>query len=274
MTIHLSSHSRHSKMQLLRVHCALYFSRNMSSDKNDVTEISPLKKIFGLERCLSSCLLRTSTGLRECFMAIINCPALPKALALILLHPFRKVSPLDFLHCHRSSTSDKLVDSKPPPWFSWSDAPGQFLRPVHRTPTSDSSIMFIKTWLAKCTSYHHECRQEHYNRRKRSVPHRLINVGSVEDPSLRLVNINPSEADDDSLQYVALSYCWGSGNTYLATKANYTSMTKSIDERILPQTLRDAIWVTRRLGLKYIWIDSLCIFQDDRDDWARQSAKM
>src|SRR5207248_2982479 len=42
----------------------------------------------------------------------------------------------------------------------------------------------------------------------------------------------------------------------------------------LPPTFRDAIAVTRTLRVRYLWIDSLCIIQDDRDDWAKESPKM
>lgn len=42
----------------------------------------------------------------------------------------------------------------------------------------------------------------------------------------------------------------------------------------LPQTFRDAVAVTRRLGIPYLWIDSLCIIQDSPDDWAAESARM
>lgn len=42
----------------------------------------------------------------------------------------------------------------------------------------------------------------------------------------------------------------------------------------LPKTFRDAIEVTRNIGIKYIWIDSLCIAQDDQEDWERESSTM
>ena len=42
----------------------------------------------------------------------------------------------------------------------------------------------------------------------------------------------------------------------------------------LPSNYRDAITITRRLGYKYIWIDSLCIFQDLSEDWIREAAAM
>jgi hypothetical protein len=42
----------------------------------------------------------------------------------------------------------------------------------------------------------------------------------------------------------------------------------------LPKTFADAIEITRKLGVDYIWIDSLCIVQDDEDDWRREVALM
>jgi hypothetical protein len=42
----------------------------------------------------------------------------------------------------------------------------------------------------------------------------------------------------------------------------------------LTKTFQDAIVITRRLGLQYLWIDSLCIFQGDEEDWASESATM
>ncbi|KAG6361791.1 hypothetical protein INS49_010020 [Diaporthe citri] len=48
----------------------------------------------------------------------------------------------------------------------------------------------------------------------------------------------------------------------------------SIDIRETPQTFIDAVTIARRLGLRYLWIDSLCICQDDASDWARESSRM
>ncbi|KAF4848516.1 hypothetical protein CGCSCA4_v004793 [Colletotrichum siamense] len=42
----------------------------------------------------------------------------------------------------------------------------------------------------------------------------------------------------------------------------------------LPQTFRDAIHVAKELGLSYIWIDALCIIQDDPEDWTIESSRM
>ncbi|KAI1327338.1 hypothetical protein F5Y16DRAFT_421034 [Xylariaceae sp. FL0255] len=42
----------------------------------------------------------------------------------------------------------------------------------------------------------------------------------------------------------------------------------------MPQTFRDAVAVTHALGLRYPWIDSLCILQGDLEDWINEAAAM
>lgn len=57
-------------------------------------------------------------------------------------------------------------------------------------------------------------------------------------------------------------------------KDNISMLSDTITLEHLPKTFIDAIDITRRLGVKYIWIDSLCIIQDDEDDWRRETALM
>ena len=75
--------------------------------------------------------------------------------------------------------------------------------------------------------------------------------------------------------YAALSYCWGD----IAPKFKLT--TECIDEacsgifiKRLPRTLQDAILIARTMEIPYIWIDSLCIIQDDEEDKKRELPKM
>jgi Heterokaryon incompatibility protein (HET) len=74
--------------------------------------------------------------------------------------------------------------------------------------------------------------------------------------------------------YVALSYCWGLSKPLATTVENLHSHLRAIDMPSMPQTLRDAIMITRELGLEYLWVDSLCILQDSQEDWQRESSKM
>ncbi|KAK0707780.1 heterokaryon incompatibility protein-domain-containing protein, partial [Lasiosphaeris hirsuta] len=75
-------------------------------------------------------------------------------------------------------------------------------------------------------------------------------------------------------QYTALSHRWGGKSPLTTTRTNLDDHKQRIPAQKLPKTFRDAIELTRRLGIRYIWIDSLCIVQDDAGDWAAESKQM
>ncbi|KAH7148181.1 heterokaryon incompatibility protein-domain-containing protein [Dactylonectria macrodidyma] len=74
--------------------------------------------------------------------------------------------------------------------------------------------------------------------------------------------------------YAALSHCWGDGPRLTLNTGSVTKLTKGINIADLPKTFKDAVLVVKQLGISHLWIDSLCIFQDDSSDWARESARM
>ncbi|VZH97800.1 unnamed protein product [Fusarium fujikuroi] len=87
------------------------------------------------------------------------------------------------------------------------------------------------------------------------------------------IKITPGSVGYSS--YAALSYRWG------GLDAIWQTTTKNLGMRLtdfniseLPKTLSDTVQVVRNLGLKWVWIDSLCIVQDDKEDWAREAVKM
>jgi hypothetical protein len=95
---------------------------------------------------------------------------------------------------------------------------------------------------------------------------------------VRLIS-GPEEATTQ--QYVALSHCWGQLPTeeqkmFCTTQDNIGLRLQGFSVSELPQTFRDAVTVTRELGILYLWIDSLCIIQDgdNREDWNRESRRM
>lgn len=76
-------------------------------------------------------------------------------------------------------------------------------------------------------------------------------------------------------RYATLSYCWGpSSHASKTTTTNLKSQKKRIDFLALPTTVQDAIHTTRALGIKFIWIDALCIIQDSQKHWEVQSSLM
>jgi hypothetical protein len=81
---------------------------------------------------------------------------------------------------------------------------------------------------------------------------------------------------DEQGEYAALSHCWGSGHPQTLKKGNLSEMQDSLLLNEASKTFRDAIDVTRRLGISYLWIDSLCIIQDDDGgrDWLLENPRM
>lgn len=97
------------------------------------------------------------------------------------------------------------------------------------------------------------------------------------DPSatsdlIKLITLRNNSAP---VRYAALSHRWGPPSSVFSTKkSNFEQFQTSIPVAQLPKNFLDAIQITKALGLRYLWIDSLCIIQDSDTDWATESAKM
>jgi hypothetical protein len=90
----------------------------------------------------------------------------------------------------------------------------------------------------------------------------------TQEPVLR---INDPPADG---RWIALSHCWGLHETYKLKTENLAQMQAAVPLAELPQTIQDAVKLTRALRIDYLWVDSLCILQDSTQDWVEESAKM
>lgn len=109
------------------------------------------------------------------------------------------------------------------------------------------------------------------NKKPQRLPTRLIEV----TPKVRLRKTAGQRG-----QYLALSYCWGTGtqgsqapNT-VTTQANIDGFYDDVPLDALAPTVRDAILLVQRLGFRYLWVDALCIIQGDAADWERESRQM
>jgi hypothetical protein len=104
-----------------------------------------------------------------------------------------------------------------------------------------------------------------------TLPKRVIDVG-VDGGPIKLV-----ERDGVNARYAALTYCWGDDTQLRDVKlllSRYEAYKKEIPLDLLPKTLYDSVMITRKLGIRYIWIDSLCILQDSPADWQVGSSRM
>jgi Heterokaryon incompatibility protein (HET) len=124
----------------------------------------------------------------------------------------------------------------------------------------------IREWLGECDSTHINCRRDTLF--PNILPARLIAIGSTSEAKVKIVQ-TPHRP-----QYVALSYCWGADQPNSLIGDNLKQYEESIDITSLPKTVQDAIAVTRRLGVEFLWIDSMCILQNSETDKFVEIGKM
>ena len=135
---------------------------------------------------------------------------------------------------------------------------------------SNLNMDLIKTWLRKCLEKHHYCRMEAAPQALPLLPTRVVDVEAPGQPCL--VETTGIRAD-----YLTLSYCWGEGSKLLCKKGSgsYEQFKKELPlDNSMPKTFKDALQVTRMLGYRYLWIDAICIIQDDPEDLRNEMAVM
>jgi len=149
---------------------------------------------------------------------------------------------------------------------NWSTIPTS----TRTSQRSDSAMALatLKSWIAQCIISDCPPNSNCSTLELPELPTRVIDVG-LDDDIVKLVETKGSMA-----KYICLSHCWGLEQIIMTTKANLADRTRAITWDALSKTFQDAITLTRTLGIKYIWIDSLCIIQDDARDWDIESAKM
>lgn len=133
---------------------------------------------------------------------------------------------------------------------------------------SDVNLELAKIWLQKCLLHHDKCAVYQLRKTQSALPSRLIDVFDPEKPYVL-------EIEDHHDDYLTLSYCWGHGKRLLNTAQSKESFQQGLpmDDR-MPLTFREAFKVTKTLGCRYIWIDALCIIQDDPLDLVKEMTKM
>lgn len=136
---------------------------------------------------------------------------------------------------------------------------------TYMSPNSWSGIARILAWLKACLD-HKSCRPA----TSQSLPSRVIDVGGYGS------NRNPYlyESHHEKATYLTLSYCWGNESSLRLTQATRVRFMKGIRIESMPQTFQDAVHLTRLMGIRYLWIDALCIIQDDSTDFGIHSARM
>lgn len=106
----------------------------------------------------------------------------------------------------------------------------------------------------------------------RRLPTRLLDVNIEQGDAF--IRLQESHMVDPNAKYITLSHCWGSSLPVRLLQASYQQFCDHIPVSTLPRTFQDAIQFVRTLQIRFIWIDALCIVQDLKDDWLRESLQM
>ena len=141
---------------------------------------------------------------------------------------------------------------------------GKRWRALPQDTGSKDAFESARFWMDDCRNNHARC-----VRPESTLPTRVIDLGVTADdvPSLYV-------AKGEKQPYVALTHCWGGNIPNKTTIDLLDRYRKQIPMDTLPQNFLDAIRVTRELGLRYLWIDALCIIQDSAEDWLAEAGRM
>lgn len=161
------------------------------------------------------------------------------------------------------------------------------LQPLSSHTGNAQVLAIVRQWLIECLRDHDCC-----NVKRSFVPTRLIDVSPEEYPlDVRLVNSqhlfeshdrdlgrvshqNLHQEQSECPVYATLSHRWGQTSPSKTRKNNIEEHLRRIPIDSLDPAFTDAILVTRKLGVRYLWIDSICIIQDSGEDWEKESSHM
>ncbi|KAF2818391.1 HET-domain-containing protein [Ophiobolus disseminans] len=99
------------------------------------------------------------------------------------------------------------------------------------------------------------------------LPRRVLDLQASNPSRISLYKTN-----DQKSIYACLSHRLGTSQPLRTVTTNKSRQCSGICEDELPRTFLDAIAVARYLDIRYVWIDSLCIVQDDSIDWKHEAS--
>lgn len=165
---------------------------------------------------------------------------------------------------------------------------------MEASETGDSLyVELLRQWLQNCDQTHPcDPKSEYLQRRvfyysaldsselkSEFWPTRVIFVGDSDSSELKLLETKSEQNTVKGKRYIALSHCWGKltpdeKRNFCTTRENYQDRLNGFSIDDLPRTFQDAVRVTRAIGKKFLWIDALCIIQEDYYEWETEAKSM
>jgi len=181
-------------------------------------------------------------------------------------------------HSHSTPELRSMLTASPPLEELKTPLPIQLGFPELLKPGTDLFFQLISLWLQDCDHNHDDCQSS----TNPYSPTRLIDVGTKVRPELLLLETAKNKPQDT--RYIALSHPWGEPAEHPPFSTlrkdqsgqgrELAAFLKGIPYGQLPATFKDAVDTTRALGIRYLWIDSICIIQGDDGDFSEEAKHM
>jgi hypothetical protein len=152
--------------------------------------------------------------------------------------------------------------------------PETFINVNFDTFSEESMRAIITSWYSECCASHDSCRVEIDISSQRSLPSRLLDLGEeqlLQPASVCLVTTSQLPI---ATEYATFSHCWGKQVPLTLTMDNLDAFQQGISIDVIPRKFWQAMCIVKVLGLRYFWVDSMCICQDNPTDWAGEAARM
>lgn len=182
-------------------------------------------------------------------------------------------------------------------WAKPSDGASRFIdsRPYESNVDSDVSWDFARRCLDTCREKHGRCRERLTDVSDSwlrgvgkglgseridmaNIPSRLLHVQAGTGSNIKLVKVDTLSDQEQAVLcssgFAALSYCWGGQQSLTLTKSKSQHLHGGFSSSELPKTIQDAVRVARKVGLRYLWVDALCVQQDSDQDKAAEISRM
>ncbi|OJD33311.1 heterokaryon incompatibility protein [Diplodia corticola] len=174
----------------------------------------------------------------------------------------------EWMRWHRLVELKAFTDSSTHSQREGSDLPLRLA--LTEQPSLEILSVLIREWIASCQQSHRRCNFPSQGDAIPRLPTRVLDLRDVK--SKGRVRIWPTQGS--RARYIALSHCWGGKQPVKTEKGNLSQRIEGFPYTDLPPLFRDAVDTALAIGIDYLWIDSLCIVQDDKEDWAFEAARM
>ena len=139
--------------------------------------------------------------------------------------------------------------------------------------SDEQRMATLDNWIDTCRREHSGCNEPSKDTGAEStfLPSRLIHTLNPQHPHLVTRDELNTQTGTD---YATVSHKWRRDTMPKLLRSNLHEMRQHIQIHLLPKVFQDSITLCQRLGIRYLWIDALCLIQDDPEDCQKEIAKM